>query len=79
MNALTRLDKWRRAVDLSSGPSAVDTVTRLRDHLGNDLDTPRALAAIDAWADEALSHGGSDSHGPSQIRTAVDALLGVEL
>jgi L-cysteine:1D-myo-inositol 2-amino-2-deoxy-alpha-D-glucopyranoside ligase len=57
----------------------VDTVTRLRDHLGNDLDTPRALAAIDAWADEALSHGGSDAHGPSQIRTAVDALLGVEL
>ncbi|MEU7476085.1 cysteine--1-D-myo-inosityl 2-amino-2-deoxy-alpha-D-glucopyranoside ligase [Lentzea sp. NPDC042327] len=77
--ALTRVDKWRRAVSLSSGPSAVDTVTRLRDHLGNDLDTPRALAAIDAWADEALSVGGSDSHGPSQIRTAVDALLGVEL
>ncbi|MGW4207406.1 cysteine--1-D-myo-inosityl 2-amino-2-deoxy-alpha-D-glucopyranoside ligase [Lentzea sp. NPDC004789] len=77
--ALERLAKWRRAAALPSGPSGVDTVTRLRDHLGNDLDTPRALAAIDAWADEALSHGGSDTHGPSQIRTAVDALLGVEL
>jgi len=77
--ALERLAKWRRAAALPSGPSGVDTVTRLRDHLGNDLDTPRALAAIDAWADEALSHGGSDAHGPSQIRTAVDALLGVEL
>ncbi|NGY60850.1 cysteine--1-D-myo-inosityl 2-amino-2-deoxy-alpha-D-glucopyranoside ligase [Lentzea sp. NEAU-D13] len=77
--ALVRLDKWRRAADLSTGPSAVDTVTRLRDHLGNDLDTPKALAAIDAWADEALAHGGQDKHGPSQIRTAVDALLGVEL
>ncbi|WP_090070176.1 MULTISPECIES: cysteine--1-D-myo-inosityl 2-amino-2-deoxy-alpha-D-glucopyranoside ligase [Lentzea] len=77
--ALTRLDKWRRAADLDTGPSAVDTVTRLRDHLGNDLDTPRALAAVDAWADEALTHGGSDRHGPSQIRDAVDALLGVDL
>jgi L-cysteine:1D-myo-inositol 2-amino-2-deoxy-alpha-D-glucopyranoside ligase len=78
-DALARLDKWRRAADLSSGPSGVDTVTRLRDHLGNDLDTPKALAAIDAWVDEALAHGGQDRHGPSQIRTAVDALLGVEL
>ncbi|MEV6239512.1 cysteine--1-D-myo-inosityl 2-amino-2-deoxy-alpha-D-glucopyranoside ligase [Lentzea sp. NPDC051838] len=77
--ALARLDKWRRAAALDSGPAAADTVTRLRDHLGNDLDTPKALAAIDAWADEALSHGGSDKHGPSQIRTAVDALLGVDL
>ncbi|SER68240.1 L-cysteine:1D-myo-inositol 2-amino-2-deoxy-alpha-D-glucopyranoside ligase [Lentzea xinjiangensis] len=77
--ALVRLDRWRRAAEMSTGPSAVDTVTRLRDHLGNDLDTPKALAAIDAWADEALTHGGSDRHGPSQIRTAVDALLGVDL
>ncbi|MGW6931777.1 cysteine--1-D-myo-inosityl 2-amino-2-deoxy-alpha-D-glucopyranoside ligase [Lentzea sp. NPDC054927] len=77
--AQTRLDKWRKAADLDTGPSAVDTVTRLRDHLGNDLDTPKALAAIDAWADEALAHGGSEKHGPSQIRTAVDALLGVDL
>ncbi len=78
-DALVRVDRWRRAVELHSGPSAVDTVTRLRDHLGNDLDTQKALAAIDAWVDEALSVGGSDTHGPSQIRTAVDALLGVEL
>ncbi|MET9230798.1 cysteine--1-D-myo-inosityl 2-amino-2-deoxy-alpha-D-glucopyranoside ligase [Lentzea sp. NPDC003310] len=77
--ALDRLDKWRRAAALDSGPSAVGTVTRLRDHLGNDLDTPKALAAVDAWADEALAHGGSDKHGPKHVRTAVDALLGVEL
>ncbi|MEU3643769.1 cysteine--1-D-myo-inosityl 2-amino-2-deoxy-alpha-D-glucopyranoside ligase [Lentzea sp. NPDC034063] len=77
--ALARLDKWRQAAGRDTGPSAVDTVTRLRDHLGNDLDTPKALAAIDAWADEALTHGGSDKHGPSQIRDAVDALLGVDL
>ncbi|GLZ31574.1 L-cysteine:1D-myo-inositol 2-amino-2-deoxy-alpha-D-glucopyranoside ligase [Lentzea sp. NBRC 105346] len=77
--AESRLDRWRQAADLQAGPSAVDTITRLRDHLGNDLDTPKALAAVDAWAAEALSTGGNDTHGPAQIRTAVDALLGIAL
>ncbi|MEJ2854336.1 MULTISPECIES: cysteine--1-D-myo-inosityl 2-amino-2-deoxy-alpha-D-glucopyranoside ligase [unclassified Saccharothrix] len=77
--ANARLDTWRRAAALSSGPSAVDTVARLRDHLGNDLDTPSALTALDAWADAALSSGGSDESAPGLFRDAVDALLGVEL
>jgi L-cysteine:1D-myo-inositol 2-amino-2-deoxy-alpha-D-glucopyranoside ligase len=77
--ALERLDRWRTATALVAGPSAVDTVARLRDHLGNDLDTPRALAAVDAWVAEALSVGGSDHSAPALLRTAIDALLGVEL
>jgi L-cysteine:1D-myo-inositol 2-amino-2-deoxy-alpha-D-glucopyranoside ligase len=77
--ALERLDRWRTATTLVAGPSAVDTVARLRDHLGNDLDTPRALAAVDAWVAEALSVGGSDHSAPALLRTAIDALLGVEL
>jgi L-cysteine:1D-myo-inositol 2-amino-2-deoxy-alpha-D-glucopyranoside ligase len=77
--ALDRVARWSAATALVAGPSAVDTVARLRDHLGNDLDTPRALAAIDAWAAEALSTGGSDHSAPGLVRTAVDALLGVEL
>jgi L-cysteine:1D-myo-inositol 2-amino-2-deoxy-alpha-D-glucopyranoside ligase len=77
--ALTRLDRWRAAVALTSAPPAEDLVTRLRDHLSNDLDTPKALAAVDAWADEALSTGGSDIEASALVRTAVDALLGVLL
>ncbi|MEV0677578.1 cysteine--1-D-myo-inosityl 2-amino-2-deoxy-alpha-D-glucopyranoside ligase [Actinosynnema sp. NPDC050436] len=77
--ALDRLDTWRRAADLDAGPSAEATVARLRDHLGNDLDTPAALAALDAWAAEALSTGGRDATAPKLFRDAVDALLGVEL
>ncbi|GAA3886464.1 cysteine--1-D-myo-inosityl 2-amino-2-deoxy-alpha-D-glucopyranoside ligase [Saccharothrix violaceirubra] len=74
-----RLDRWRRAAALASGPDATDTVARLRDHLGNDLDTPSALAALDAWADAALTSGGSDLTGSTLFRAAVDALLGVQL
>ncbi|QUQ62794.1 cysteine--1-D-myo-inosityl 2-amino-2-deoxy-alpha-D-glucopyranoside ligase [Kutzneria sp. CA-103260] len=77
--AQDRLARWRSAVALDSAPSAEDTVARLRDHLSDDLDTPKALAAIDAWAEQALTHGGSDAEAPDLIRTAVDALLGIEL
>ncbi|WP_433273142.1 cysteine--1-D-myo-inosityl 2-amino-2-deoxy-alpha-D-glucopyranoside ligase [Actinosynnema sp. CS-041913] len=77
--ALDRLATWRRAAALDSGPCVDDTVARLRDHLGDDLDTPGALAALDAWAAEALSTGGSVEAAPRRFRDAVDALLGVEL
>ena len=77
--ALTRLERWRAAVSLTTAPPAEDLVTRLRTHLSNDLDTPAALAAVDAWADEALSTGGSSSDSGALVRTAVDALLGVLL
>ena len=74
-----RLATWREAVALPSGPAAADTVARLRDHLSDDLDTPGALAAVDAWAQDALRHGGADRDAPAWVRDAVDALLGVQL
>jgi L-cysteine:1D-myo-inositol 2-amino-2-deoxy-alpha-D-glucopyranoside ligase len=77
--AEARLGRWREAASLAAGPSAEDTVARLRDHLADDLDTPKALAAVDAWADEALKRQGTDSAAPGRIRDAVDALLGVLL
>jgi L-cysteine:1D-myo-inositol 2-amino-2-deoxy-alpha-D-glucopyranoside ligase len=77
--AEARLARWREAVSLETGPSAEDTVTRLRDHLSDDLDTPKALAAIDAWASEALRRDGTDPAAPGLIRDAVDALLGITL
>ena len=77
--AQERLARWRAAVALESAPAAEDLVDRLRSHLANDLDTPAALAAVDAWADEALSTGGADEEAGALVRTAVDALLGVLL
>jgi L-cysteine:1D-myo-inositol 2-amino-2-deoxy-alpha-D-glucopyranoside ligase len=70
---------WREAARLDAGPPATDTVARLRTHLADDLDTPRALAAVDAWAREARDRRGRDTEAPGLIRNAVDALLGVAL
>ncbi|MFD4427959.1 cysteine--1-D-myo-inosityl 2-amino-2-deoxy-alpha-D-glucopyranoside ligase [Nocardia sp. NPDC058497] len=78
-DAQTRLARWRDAVALGSGPSAADTVARLRQHLADDLDTPKALDAIDNWATQALTYGGADPAAPALVRDAVDALLGVTL
>lgn len=74
-----RLARWRAAVASPSGPAAEDTVARLRTHLGDDLDTPRALLAVDAWATDALAGRGRDAAAPELITLAVDALLGVAL
>ncbi len=74
-----RLDRWRQAVGRHTAPPADETIARLRDHLSDDLDTPAALAAVDAWAGEALTHGGTDHEAPIRLRCAIDALLGVAL
>ncbi len=77
--AQARLARWREAVAREAGPEATDLVTRIRRHLADDLDTPRALAAVDTWAGEAGEHGGRDTAAPRLVRDAVDALLGVAL
>ncbi|MGX1811661.1 cysteine--1-D-myo-inosityl 2-amino-2-deoxy-alpha-D-glucopyranoside ligase [Nocardia sp. NPDC055321] len=77
--ALARLDRYRAAVALASGPPAHDTVARVRQHLADDLDTPKALAALDNWVNQALTYGGPDAEAPALIRDTVDALLGVRL
>jgi L-cysteine:1D-myo-inositol 2-amino-2-deoxy-alpha-D-glucopyranoside ligase len=74
-----RLARWRSAVELPAAPPADDLVARLRTHLADDLDTPAALAAVDAWAGEALERHGRDAGAPALARDAVDALLGVAL
>ncbi len=77
--ANTRLERWREAVALPAAPPADELVTALRTHLADDLDTPRALAAVDAWAARALERRGTDEGAPALARAAVDALLGVAL
>ncbi|OZM76038.1 cysteine--1-D-myo-inosityl 2-amino-2-deoxy-alpha-D-glucopyranoside ligase [Pseudonocardia sp. MH-G8] len=74
-----RLDRWRSAVALPAAPPADELVARLRTHLADDLDTPGALAAVDAWAGEALERRGSDTTAPARAREAIDALLGIDL
>jgi L-cysteine:1D-myo-inositol 2-amino-2-deoxy-alpha-D-glucopyranoside ligase len=77
--AQQRLARWRAAVALPAGPAAEDLLARLRQYLADDLNTPKALAALDGWVTDALEYGGHDSSTPGLVRKAVDALLGVEL
>jgi L-cysteine:1D-myo-inositol 2-amino-2-deoxy-alpha-D-glucopyranoside ligase len=75
--ANVRLRRWRTATGLGAGPDAGDLIGRIRRYLADDLDTPKALAAIDGWATDALSYGGRDTAAPAVVATAIDALLGV--
>lgn len=74
-----RLERWRAAVALETGPDALETVTNMRAALTNDLDAPSALAAVDAWVERQLSVGGEAVGGPGLLSRACDALLGVSL
>ena len=74
--AEARLAAWRRAVDRPTAAPAGPVVAAMRAALAEDLDAPAALAAVDAWA---AASGDDDTAATTQLRTAVDALLGVAL
>jgi L-cysteine:1D-myo-inositol 2-amino-2-deoxy-alpha-D-glucopyranoside ligase len=74
-----RLGRWREAVAAVSGPAGADLLAGVRERLADDLDTPGALALVDAWADAALVGSGEDPAAPGLVATTVDALLGVAL
>lgn len=64
--------------------SCAPTSWRRRAALREDLDTPRAIAVLDAWADEdagtAVSPAPVEQDGaPDRVDLAVDALFGIEL
>ncbi|MFI2842010.1 cysteine--1-D-myo-inosityl 2-amino-2-deoxy-alpha-D-glucopyranoside ligase [Mycolicibacterium sp. PDY-3] len=77
--AQTRLQQWRAATALPAGPEATDLLGRVRGYLADDLNTPKALAAVDGWCTDASTYGGSDPTAPGLVRDLVDALLGVRL
>lgn len=74
-----RLQRWRTATTLPAGPDATDVIARVRQYLADDLDTPKAIAALDGWTTDVLEYGGRDAEAPRLVATTIDALLGVEL
>jgi L-cysteine:1D-myo-inositol 2-amino-2-deoxy-alpha-D-glucopyranoside ligase len=82
-----RLLRWRDAVAHEAGPSARDLVATVRAAMVDDLQTPRALAAVDVWAEATLGatvadpslNSERDLDAPAAVRALVDALLGVRL
>jgi L-cysteine:1D-myo-inositol 2-amino-2-deoxy-alpha-D-glucopyranoside ligase len=77
--ATGRLQRWRTATALPGGPDGTDLIARIRRYLADDLDTPKAIVALDGWVTDALEYGGHNTEAPRLVATAVDALLGVEL
>jgi L-cysteine:1D-myo-inositol 2-amino-2-deoxy-alpha-D-glucopyranoside ligase len=72
-----RLGSWRAAVDRATPDQAARLVGAVRAALAEDLDAPKALAAVDAFAAEA--GGDAEGEGAATVRTLLDARLGVTL
>ncbi len=79
LRAQERLARWRAAVSRPDGPDAAATLAEVREALADDLNSPRALAVIDAWAAKQDAAGGDDTGAPGVVSRTVDALLGVAL
>ncbi|MCW4353113.1 cysteine--1-D-myo-inosityl 2-amino-2-deoxy-alpha-D-glucopyranoside ligase [Hoyosella sp. YIM 151337] len=78
-DAQRRLATWRAAAARQSAQLADDMIARVRQHLADDLDTPKALAAIDFWAEETVARGGPSTTAPGDVAIVIEALLGVSL
>ena len=74
-SGVARLAAWSAGVTRQSGPSGAALVAAVRQALRADLDTPAALAAVDAWC----AAEGDDEAAPALVRDVVDALLGIDL
>jgi L-cysteine:1D-myo-inositol 2-amino-2-deoxy-alpha-D-glucopyranoside ligase len=74
-----RLSRWREAATVAAGPSGEGLLAAVREALRQDLDTPSALALVDAWSEAALAGVGDDAEAPALMATTVDALLGIRL
>ncbi|WP_089157834.1 cysteine--1-D-myo-inosityl 2-amino-2-deoxy-alpha-D-glucopyranoside ligase [Micromonospora sp. NBS 11-29] len=77
--AQERLGRWRRAAAAPAGPSGAALLTGVRERLADDLDTPGALSAADAWAERTLAGDGTDATAPRLFADTADALLGIRL
>ena len=78
--SVARLGRWREALARAVPGSAEPLLSELRTALADDLDAPRALAAVDKWAEDAAAAGRGESADDGALAAAaVDALLGVAL
>lgn len=74
-----RLSLWRTAANQAQGTPFAPVLQRMREHLTNDLRTPEAIDAIDAWAMASAAGDGGDAEAPELMRASVNALLGIQL
>jgi L-cysteine:1D-myo-inositol 2-amino-2-deoxy-alpha-D-glucopyranoside ligase len=74
---------WRRALALGAGAPAAPVVDEILAALADDLDAPRATAAVDAWVAATLGTDGladtSDPEAAVTLLPVLDAALGLSL
>ncbi|GAB3262950.1 cysteine--1-D-myo-inosityl 2-amino-2-deoxy-alpha-D-glucopyranoside ligase [Nocardioides dilutus] len=83
-DAVDTLESWRRALSLGAGAPAGPVVTEVLAALADDLDAPRAVAAVQAWVDATLGSTGhlaetSDPDAALTMHALLDAALGLAL
>jgi L-cysteine:1D-myo-inositol 2-amino-2-deoxy-alpha-D-glucopyranoside ligase len=75
--AQTRLTRWRQAAAGHTAAPAEPVLSAVRRALSDDLDTPAALAEVDAWAVRSSAGDTDDTQAVRLIRAMTDALLGI--
>jgi L-cysteine:1D-myo-inositol 2-amino-2-deoxy-alpha-D-glucopyranoside ligase len=82
-DAVDTVALWRRALALGAGAPAAPVVEEILAALADDLDAPRALAAVDRWVAATLGTDGladtSDPDAALSMIAALDAALGLSL
>ena len=78
-DARDRWERWRSSVRAEAGPDAEPVLDEVRRALADDLDSPRALHAVDRWAEQVRLGNGRSAGAPRLVADLVDALLGVDL
>ncbi len=78
--AQARVAHWRARIDSTTLAEATAVITRIRSKLANDLNSPAALAVLDAFsAQEPTRDGDSAGTGGQLLTDALDSLLGLKL
>jgi L-cysteine:1D-myo-inositol 2-amino-2-deoxy-alpha-D-glucopyranoside ligase len=81
--AVDTIGEWRCAVALGAGAPAAPVVAEVLEAMADDLDAPRAVAAVDAWVAATLGTGvladTSDPDAATAVVAVVDAALGIAL
>jgi L-cysteine:1D-myo-inositol 2-amino-2-deoxy-alpha-D-glucopyranoside ligase len=83
-DAVDALVDWRRALSLGAGAPTASVVTEVLAALADDLDAPRAVAAVQGWVDATLGSTGhladtSDADASLTMHALLDAALGLAL
>jgi L-cysteine:1D-myo-inositol 2-amino-2-deoxy-alpha-D-glucopyranoside ligase len=81
--AVDDVDQWRRALSLGAGAPAAPVVSEVLAALADDLDAPRAVAAVDRWVAATLGTGGladtTDPNAAGELLRLLDAALGLAI